>query len=156
MADSANLNSTSIISIIRLVALMAIDFTDITYSVQMGVMWTVIEPELAIICANMPFLKAFLSKIAPGLFSTARTKYGVSGPQSFERLQDPQYKNTHVLSRLDQGTMNTHLSTTRGTGERGGSEESIDDNFSDEQRLNAQPDKSGIRVDQNFVVKYGQ
>jgi hypothetical protein len=71
---------------------MEIDFTDITYSVQMGVMWTVTEPDLAIICANMPFLKAVLSKIAPGPFSTARTKYGATGPQSFERLQDPQYK----------------------------------------------------------------
>lgn len=133
---------------------MAIDFTDITYSVQMGVMWTVIEPELAIICANMPFLKAVLSKIAPGLFSTARTKYGVSGPQSFEHLQEPQHKNTHALRRLNHGTMKTHISTIRGTGERGGSEESTPDNFSNEQRL--QPDQTGIRVDQDFVVKYGQ
>ncbi|KAL3711675.1 hypothetical protein TMatcc_000366 [Talaromyces marneffei ATCC 18224] len=145
---------TSIISVIRLVSLMAIDFTDITYSVHMGVMWTVIEPELAIICANMPFQKAVLSKVAPGLFSTARTKYGVSGPQSFERLQDPQYKNTHILCRLDRGRMNTHLSTARGTGEQEGFEESIY-NFSDEQRLHSQPEKSEIRVNQKFVVKYG-
>ena len=51
---------------------MAIDFSDITHSVQMGVMWTVLEPELAIICANMSLLKVLLSRMFPKVFFHGR------------------------------------------------------------------------------------
>ncbi|KAJ6031354.1 hypothetical protein N7540_002086 [Penicillium herquei] len=103
----------SIISIVRLVSLMAIDFSDITGSVQMGVMWTVIEPELAIICANMPLLKTIVARIAPSLFSTGKT-YGVSDPQTFERLQDSQKNNIYPMNRFDHEAVHTHISTTNG------------------------------------------
>ncbi|KAJ5946441.1 hypothetical protein N7454_003280 [Penicillium verhagenii] len=105
----------SIISIVRLISLMAIDFSDITGSVQMGVMWTVIEPELAIICANMPLLKTILARVAPGLFSTGKTGYGVSDPQTFERLQDSQRNNIYPMNRIDHEAVHTHISTTNGS-----------------------------------------
>ncbi|KAJ5116245.1 hypothetical protein N7456_000593 [Penicillium angulare] len=104
----------SIISIVRLVSLMAIDFTNITGSVQMGVMWTVIEPELAIICANMPLLKPAVARCAPNLFSTGKSRYGVSDPQTFERLQDSQGRNIYPMNRFDHEPVETHISTTNG------------------------------------------
>ncbi|PWY88277.1 hypothetical protein BO70DRAFT_259365, partial [Aspergillus heteromorphus CBS 117.55] len=78
----------SAISIVRLFSLIAIDFTDVTYSAQMGIMWSVLEPELAVICANMPLLKTFLSRMLPKAFSTQENQYGVSGPQSVDHLQE--------------------------------------------------------------------
>ncbi|KAJ5613820.1 hypothetical protein N7528_007474 [Penicillium herquei] len=108
----------SIISIVRLVSLMAINFTNITGTVQMAVMWTVIEPELAIICANMPLMKTIIARIAPNLFSTGKARYGVSDPQTFERLQDSQKNNIYPMNRLDHEAVRTHISTTnRGPGE---------------------------------------
>ncbi|KAJ5738593.1 hypothetical protein N7493_001748 [Penicillium malachiteum] len=104
----------SIISIVRLVALMAINFTNITGSVQMAVMWTVIEPELAIICANMPLMKTIIARVAPNLFSTGKARYGVSDPQTFERLQDSQRNNIYPMNRLDHEPIRTHISTTNG------------------------------------------
>ncbi|KAJ5538962.1 hypothetical protein N7513_007294 [Penicillium frequentans] len=65
----------SIVSILRLKSLMDINFENITESVQMGVMWTIVEPELAIIYANMPVFKSILSTLAPTLFSTGRKEY---------------------------------------------------------------------------------
>ncbi|KAI9933721.1 hypothetical protein ASPWEDRAFT_167993 [Aspergillus wentii DTO 134E9] len=90
----------SVISIIRLKALMDIDFNDITHSVQLGVMWTVLEPELAIICANMPLMKVILSRAMPTIFSSQR-KYAISDPQAFERL-DEHSGGAYPLNRMNQ------------------------------------------------------
>ncbi|KAL4901979.1 hypothetical protein BDW74DRAFT_186999 [Aspergillus multicolor] len=131
----------SVISIVRLSALMAIDFNDVTYSLPMGVLWTVLEPELAIICANMPILKPILSRMFPRFFSSTRQKsYGVSDPQAFERLDEREYS----LGQVSRD----HLAPTSTAGD----EESRD---SDQQRLrdHAQ-DPSGISVVQNFDVQY--
>ncbi|KAJ9283599.1 hypothetical protein DTO027B5_9056 [Paecilomyces variotii] len=148
----------SVISIVRLASLMAIDFTDITYSVQMGVMWTVLEPELAIICANMPVMKPILSRVFPNLFpSSNRRTYGVPGPQAFERLDE---HSVYPLSRVGHGHLradisagcshpnNEYMITTM---------ESMDEmpRDSDQQGLreNAQsPD--GINVTKHFDIKY--
>lgn len=141
---------------------MAIDFSDITYSVQMGVLWTVLEPELAIICANMPVLKPVLSRIFPRLFSTSsRRTYGVSDPQAFERL-DEQHGNIYPLNQVGRDPLKTDItaghSRSRSKGRfttatvRSMDEESAE---SDEQRLrdNAQA-VDGINVTKNFDVKY--
>ncbi|KAJ5949943.1 hypothetical protein N7454_001527 [Penicillium verhagenii] len=74
-------------------------------------MWTVIEPELAIICANMPLLETVLSRVAPSLFSTDRKGYGVSDPQTFERPQDPQMGNVYQMNQFDHEPIRTHMST---------------------------------------------
>ncbi|KAL1998907.1 hypothetical protein VTN02DRAFT_5401 [Thermoascus thermophilus] len=85
----------SVISVVRLESLMAIDFADITHSVQMGVLWTVVEPELSVICANMPVLKPVVSRLFPRLFPASSHKpsyisHGVSDhhPQTLERLEE--------------------------------------------------------------------
>ncbi|OTA93660.1 hypothetical protein M434DRAFT_64332, partial [Hypoxylon sp. CO27-5] len=53
------------ISIIRLKSLMDISFTDPTWTLPMGLLWTVLEPELAILGANFPFMRSYLSKLLP-------------------------------------------------------------------------------------------
>ncbi|KAI2465845.1 hypothetical protein F4781DRAFT_407864 [Annulohypoxylon bovei var. microspora] len=53
------------ISIIRLKSLMDISFTDPTWTLPMGLLWTVLEPELAILVANFPFMRPYLSKMLP-------------------------------------------------------------------------------------------
>ncbi|CBF80316.1 hypothetical protein AN8328.2 [Aspergillus nidulans FGSC A4] len=97
----------SVISIVRLMALMAIDFNDITYTLPMGVLWTVLEPQLAIVCANMPVLKPILSRMFPRLFgSTNQKSYGVSDPQAFERLDERGYS----LGKVSRNPLDTHVS----------------------------------------------
>ncbi|KAJ5885546.1 hypothetical protein N7495_010056 [Penicillium taxi] len=91
---------------------MAIDFSNITESAQMVVMWSVVEPELALICANMPLLKTVLSYMMPSFFSSSNRrnnydKYG-SEQQTFSRLQDGQMPSANTgpntiypMKRLD-------------------------------------------------------
>ncbi|KAL5339806.1 hypothetical protein BJX70DRAFT_139713 [Aspergillus crustosus] len=151
----------SIISVVRLVALMAIDFNDITHSVQMGVLWTVVEPELAILCANMPILKPVLSRIFPRLFSTNQKSYGVSDPQAFERLGGSG-GGGYSVSRMNRSTgtqpSNVYVGddqlqskyTTATT--RSLDEESRE---SDQQRSrDHEQEVPGINVVQNFDIRY--
>ncbi|KAL4806820.1 hypothetical protein BDV18DRAFT_159989 [Aspergillus unguis] len=140
----------SAVSIIRLVALMAIDFNDITSSVQMGVCWTVLEPELAIICANMPLMRPILSRIFPGVFSTRQKTYGASDPQAFERLGDAGGYG-YSLGRVEHGSHKAFGSVTTGA------RRSLDDESheSDQQGLcdHAQG-VAGINVTQSFKLQY--
>ncbi|PLN79473.1 hypothetical protein BDW42DRAFT_172895 [Aspergillus taichungensis] len=152
----------SVISIVRLSSLMAIDFNDITYSVQMGVMWTVLEPELAIICANMPLMKTVLARAFPGLFSTAQITYSVSNGQDFQRIHDPGAA-IYPMNRLDHEPVNTKVSSgsnTSGSRPFRNKRDPDADLFmttrtvdfeSDEQRLTA---PAGIGVSRQFDVKY--
>lgn len=147
--------SVSVISIVRLMALMAIDFNDITYTLPMGVLWTVLEPQLAIVCANMPVLKPILSRMFPRLFgSTNQKSYGVSDPQAFERLDERGYS----LGKVSRNPLDTHVSGGGGLKERYTTTlRSIDEESrnSDQQRLRDHAQQpSGINVVQNFDVQY--
>lgn len=55
--------SVTAISVIRIFSLMDISFTDPTYTLPMGLLWTVLEPELAIIIANASFIRSFLRAV---------------------------------------------------------------------------------------------
>lgn len=141
---------------------MAIDFNDITYSVQMGVMWTVLEPELAIICANMPLMKTVLARAFPGIFSTAQAKYSVSHGQDFQRIHEPGAA-IYPMNRLDHEPVHTQVSSGSNTSgfrpSRNNRDPDADlfvttrtvDFESDEQRLTG---SGGIGVSRHFDVKY--
>lgn len=144
---------------------MEIDFTDITYSVQMGVMWTTIEPQLAIICANMPFLKTVLSKMVPGLFSTNRTKQSISGQQTFERLEEHQSNNIYPMNRMGHPVVRTNISSANTTESQRdlydkddaslvSSNESIEGLRPNRKRGRKISASGGINVTQNFVIQY--
>lgn len=141
---------------------MAIDFKDITHSVQMGVMWTVLEPELAIICANMPLMKTIMARAFPGLFSTAQATYSVSHGQDFQRIHEPGAA-IYPMNRLDHDPVNTQVSSgsnTSGSRPFRNKRDPDADLFmttrtvdfeSDEQHLTG---PGGIGVSHQFDVKY--
>lgn len=144
---------------------MEIDFSDITYSVQMGVMWTTIEPELAIICANMPFLKTILSKLVPGLFSTGRTKQSMSGQQTFERLEEQRSNNIYPMNRMGHPAVRTNISSANTTESQRelcdkddeflvSCQESHKDLRSEGRHGRKNSASGGINVTQNFVIQY--
>ncbi|PYI11753.1 hypothetical protein BO78DRAFT_413562 [Aspergillus sclerotiicarbonarius CBS 121057] len=149
----------SVISIVRLFSLMAISFTDITHSVQMGVMWTVLEPELAIICANMPLLKVLLSRMFPKVFSTAGKKYSVSNPQAFEQLHEQ--GAIYPMNRLDHEPVKTKIST--GSSSRMALKKRADLVISttetieeDQQDLTGHGSPNAISVMHKVDIEYGQ
>ncbi|KAG6354943.1 hypothetical protein INS49_004024 [Diaporthe citri] len=78
------------ISIVRLKSLTTISFEDPTWTLPMGLLWTVLEPELAIINANLPLMRRFFAKIIPKMMSFSRSKSTVerSKKNDFEKLSD--------------------------------------------------------------------
>jgi hypothetical protein len=137
---------------------MAIDFEDITHSVQMGVLWTVLEPELAIICANMPLLKPILSRILPKLFpsSSPKPSYYVSDSQTFERLDE------RAIYPLGEFSRDRKTEITAGSSGPRKDPYSLTRRSSDEESANS--DKiladhasppGAINVTRNFNVHYG-
>lgn len=69
---------------------MIISFEDPTWTLPMGLLWTVLEPELAIINANLPLMRRFFAKIIPKMLSFSRSKSTVerSKKNDFEKLSD--------------------------------------------------------------------
>jgi hypothetical protein len=69
-------------------SLMNIDFSDPTWTLPMGLLWTVLEPELAIIAANFPFLRQYVSKILPSKWSLTPSSWRSrkDAHDNFERL----------------------------------------------------------------------
>lgn len=69
---------------------MIISFEDPTWTLPMGLLWTVLEPELAIINANLPLMRRFFAKIIPKMMSFSRSKSTVerSKKNDFEKLND--------------------------------------------------------------------
>ncbi|KAG8162374.1 hypothetical protein KVR01_008139 [Diaporthe batatas] len=64
----------SAISIVRLRSLMIISFDDATWTLPMGLMWSVLEPELAIINANLPLMHRFFSRMKAKISSLSWSK----------------------------------------------------------------------------------
>ncbi|KAI1387562.1 uncharacterized protein F4822DRAFT_406930 [Hypoxylon trugodes] len=77
------------ISIIRLKSLIDISFTDPTWTLPMGLLWTVLEPELAILVANFPFMRPYLSKLFPKDWSMSPSSWRSrkEDRENFERLE---------------------------------------------------------------------
>lgn len=69
---------------------MLISFDDPTWTLPMGLLWTVLEPELAIINANLPLMRRFFAKIIPKMRSFSRSKSTVerSKKNDFSKLSD--------------------------------------------------------------------
>ncbi|KAI0141128.1 hypothetical protein F4776DRAFT_676996 [Hypoxylon sp. NC0597] len=75
------------ISIIRLKSLMEISFIDPTWTLPMAIFWTVLEPELAILVANFPFLRLYLSKLLPKKWALCLSSWRSHREgENFERL----------------------------------------------------------------------
>jgi hypothetical protein len=107
---------------------------DNTYNVA-NVMWTIVEPNVAIVCACLPVLRPFVVKLFPGLRSKS---YGSQGPTTGGYGTGTKSRVTlGSQSRADGGTrrdwvelsgvksQGEHLTTIRRPGSHTGSEESI-------------------------------
>jgi hypothetical protein len=77
-------------------SLLTLDFADVTYSLPLPLMWSIIEPELGLVCANLPILPPIWAPYvppSPSLSSTCRRAKitALSTPNAandhFERLQ---------------------------------------------------------------------
>jgi hypothetical protein len=70
----------------------------------MGLLWTVLEPELAIINANLPLMRRCFAKIIPKMLSVSRTRSKVARGKDnndFEKLSE----NGIVLRTVGGGYM---------------------------------------------------
>ncbi|KAF2087760.1 hypothetical protein K490DRAFT_65599 [Saccharata proteae CBS 121410] len=120
----------TIISIIRIESLLAISFTDPTWTLPSGLMWTVLEPELGIINANLPVIRPLLVSLFPRIFGSTRERRSTrnTDPKKFERLDEGAYPLAHMGDKSGAGVSSTHEVAVgkgeTGTGSR--SEESID------------------------------
>lgn len=144
--------SISVISVIRLISITKLDFTDPTYTLLDPILWTVLEPQLAIICANMPFFKTIIAAFAPAMGSSADRKYGNSSERTFNRLGPKSVNNgTYSMDALDTKTHTVQVGNDFETKLASADVESVS---SDEQRLATNAGPYGISVTQKFDVHY--
>ncbi|CZR51597.1 uncharacterized protein PAC_01474 [Phialocephala subalpina] len=90
----------TIISIIRIKSLQVISFTDPTYTLPMGLLWTTLEPCLCIINANLPMVRTYLTGHFPTVFGSTSDQTSrktplpgasSSRPDPFELIHDDRY-----------------------------------------------------------------
>jgi len=61
----------TVISILRIESLHAINPKDFAYTITMSFLWTTLEPCLCIINTNLPMTRTFLAIIAPSIFGSS-------------------------------------------------------------------------------------
>lgn len=107
--------------------------SDNTYNVA-NVMWTIVEPNVAIVCACLPVLRPFVVKLIPGLRSKSYGSQGTPGYAGYGTSKSRVALGSQ--SRPDGASRNwveldgvksqgTHLASIRRPGSHTGSEESI-------------------------------
>ncbi|MCJ1270110.1 hypothetical protein MMC22_010004 [Lobaria immixta] len=65
-----------VISILRLVALLGLTYSDITFSVPTSLLWSVLEPCIGCICACVPLMRPLFTSAFPDRMSKGRKSYG--------------------------------------------------------------------------------
>ncbi|KAL8731083.1 MAG: hypothetical protein Q9181_004429 [Wetmoreana brouardii] len=65
-----------IVSILRLISLVTVSYTDITWTVTDPLLWSMLEPCVGITCACIPLMRPLLSRALPERFSRRANKYG--------------------------------------------------------------------------------
>lgn len=94
---------------VRVVSLMRIDFNDVTYTLPIPLMWSIIEQQLAVIAANLPLLRRVFSAITPGswLGSFSRKTGSRSGDLSGKKRSVQEYS----LTRMDVGANKSEITS---------------------------------------------
>jgi hypothetical protein len=118
-------------------------------------MWTVLEPQLAIICANMPFFKTIIAAFVPAMGSTSDRKYGpgASSERTFDRLGHSANNGTfYNMDALDTKTHTVKVGNDFDSSKMANAD--IESVSSDEQRLSSNASPYGISVVQKFDVEY--
>ena len=92
---------------VRVDSLMRIDFNDLTYTLPIPLMWSIVEQQLALIAANLPLLRSVFSAVLPGswLGSSARGTGTPSGEPCAKKRSALEYS----LTRMDAGTNRSEI-----------------------------------------------
>lgn len=134
---------------------------DTTYDIA-NVMWTIIEPNLAVICACLPILRPFIVKLLPILRSKAYSSqryaasgYGASKYGTRSRATAASYRDRKSWAEFahKQADKDIHLSSVNRTGSNAGSEESILHGAVPAQQ-NQQENGAGIQKTVEYSIQY--
>ncbi|KAJ6103039.1 hypothetical protein N7486_005466 [Penicillium sp. IBT 16267x] len=99
----------SAISMIRVVSLMRINFADVTYSLPLPLMWSIVEEQLAIIASNLPLLRRVFSAIFPGSWiGSSNDESGWSKRHTPRRKSLP---NQFAMTRMDVGVNDSQVTS---------------------------------------------
>lgn len=104
-------NSVSAISMVRVVSLLHINFGDVTYTLPLPLMWSIVEEQIAIVAGNLPLLRRVFSMVFPArwLASSRRGTTGASKGFSGRQRSTQNYS----LTRMDVGTNNSEIASER-------------------------------------------
>lgn len=94
---------------VRVVSLMRIDFNDVTYTLPIPLMWSIVEQQLAVVAANMPLLRRVFTAVVPGswLASFSRDTGTPSGVLSGKKQSGQEYS----LTRMDGGANKSEITS---------------------------------------------
>ncbi|PYH91301.1 hypothetical protein BO71DRAFT_401470 [Aspergillus ellipticus CBS 707.79] len=97
----------SAISMVRIVSLTHIDFGDATYTLPLPLMWSIVEEQVAIVCANLPLLRHTFGGILPARwFDTLRRQTS----ESSSRTRSPDdSKQGNGLSWMSHGVVSANF-----------------------------------------------
>ncbi|KAL8814159.1 MAG: hypothetical protein Q9223_006600 [Gallowayella weberi] len=65
-----------IVSILRLISLLTVSYTDITWTVTDPLLWSMLEPCVGVTCACIPLMRPLLNHVFPDRHSKRANKYG--------------------------------------------------------------------------------
>lgn len=111
--------STCVVSILRLIALGSIDYSDITFNIPEALIFSGLEPSLAVTLACIPVLQPLLRKAfnlsSTGTATASGKASGVSKSGAFEQLNDDssQYQ-LHPMDGKHRAAATTNNGMTRG------------------------------------------
>ncbi|KAJ5898350.1 hypothetical protein N7504_008638 [Penicillium tannophilum] len=145
----------SAISMVRVVSLMRINFADVTYSLPLPLMWSIIEEQLAIVASNLPLLRRVFSAIIPGSWlGSSNHESGWSNRQTPGRKS---LSNHFTLTRMDIGVNNSqvtsgHAKHSSSVKETRWSDDGVDGQSDTDLASNGAP-PGGIHMSKDFRVE---
>lgn len=140
---------------VRVVSLMRINFADVTYSLPLPLMWSIIEEQLAIVASNLPLLRRVLSAVIPGSWiESSNYESGWSNRQTPGRKS---LSNHFTLTRMDIGVNNSqvtsgHAKHSSSVKETRWSDDGVDGQSDTDLASNGAP-PGGIHMSKDFRVE---
>ncbi|KAJ5963706.1 uncharacterized protein N7479_003582 [Penicillium vulpinum] len=142
----------SAISMVRVVSLMNVDFNDLTYTLPIPLMWSMLEQQLAIVAANLPLLRRVFSNVLPRSW-LGSSAYGTGTPSGELSGKKPSARG-YSLTRMDAGANRSEITSEspKAAASNPQTRWSDDDGQSDtELTVNAMP-PDGIQMWKDFRV----
>jgi hypothetical protein len=139
---------------VRVVSLMHIDFNDVTWTLPIPLMWSIIEQQLAIIAANLPLLRRVFSAVIPGswLGSSGRGTATHTGELSAKKRSVQEYSLTRMNMGANKSEITSHTRSQRSQNLTVQPRWSDDDGHSDTELATNGVLPDGIQIWKNFRV----